>query len=99
MTKKILFIEQKADTIMCWGEESNATQVWHLSAEDLRKFIHAIAKIQKKWGFTHIVDPEMGIDEPKLIVEYIVQQLQGLPIGKQVIILEGLEIEIPKRES
>lgn len=62
--------------------------------EAFREFIHVIAELSKKYGFTHIVDPEMDIliDDPKPIIQVINESLMGWPTGAQLRVLEGLDI-------
>ena len=62
--------------------------------ESFREFIHVIAELSKKYGFTHIVDPEMDIliDEPQPIIQTINESLKGWPIYHQLRVLQGLDI-------
>ncbi len=62
--------------------------------ESFREFIHVIAEISKKYGFTHLVDREMDIliDEPKLIIQVINESLKGWPTGAQLRVLKGLDM-------
>ena len=62
--------------------------------ENFRQFIHIIAQVSRKYGFTHIVDEEMGIliDKPRIIIEAINMYLKGWPTGAQLRILKGLDL-------
>ena len=64
--------------------------------EGFRQFVHVIVELAKKYGFTHIVDPDMGIqiDEPKPIITEITRWLEtgGWTTGAQLRVLKGLDI-------
>ena len=62
--------------------------------ESFREFVHVIVKLAKMYGFTHIVDPDMGIqiDEPKPIIQEINRWLKDWPTGSQLRVLQGLDI-------
>ena len=62
--------------------------------ESFRVFVHVIAEISKKHGFTHLVDEEMDIliDEPKPIIEVGNDSLKGWPTGAQLRVLKGLDL-------
>ena len=64
--------------------------------EGFREFVHVIVELSKKYGFTHLVDREMGIliDEPRLIIEVINESLQngGWTTGDQLRVLKGLDM-------
>jgi len=64
--------------------------------EGFRQFVHVIVNVSKKYGFTHIVDPDMGIqiDEPKPIIHEITRWLEtgGWTIGAKLRVLKGLDI-------
>ena len=64
--------------------------------EGFREFVHVIVELSRIHGFTHIADPDMGIqlDEPRLIIEVINETLQngGWTTGDQLRVLKGLDI-------
>ena len=62
--------------------------------EGFREFVHVIAELSKKYGFTHLVDPEMDIliDNPQPIIQTINESLKGWPTGAQLRVLKGLDI-------
>ena len=64
--------------------------------EGFRQFVHVIVNISKKYGFTHIVDPDMEIqiDEPQPIILEITRWLEtgGWTTGAQLRVLRGLDI-------
>ena len=64
--------------------------------EGFRQFVHLLVELSKKYGFTHLVDREMGIpiDEPRLIIEVINETLQngGWTTGDQLRVIKGLDI-------
>ena len=64
--------------------------------EGFREFVHVIVELSRIHGFTHIADPDMGIqlDEPRLIIEVINESLQngGWTTGDQLRVLKGLDI-------
>ena len=62
--------------------------------ESFREFVHVIVELSRIHGFTHIVDPDMGIqiDEPKPIIQEINRWLKDWPTGSQLRVLQGLDI-------
>jgi len=64
--------------------------------EGFREFVHVIVEVSKKYGFTHIVDPDMEIqiDEPQPIIQEIFRWLEtgGWTTGAQLRVLKGLDI-------
>ena len=64
--------------------------------EGFREFVHVIVELAKKYGFTHIVAPDMEIliDHPKPIIQVINESLQngGWTTGDQLRVLKGLDI-------
>ena len=62
--------------------------------ESFREFVHVIVELAKMYGFTHIVDPDMGIqlDEPQPIIQEINRWLKDWSTGAQLRVLEGLDI-------
>ena len=64
--------------------------------EGFREFVHVIVELTKKYGFTHLVDVEMGfgIEQPKPIIQVINESLQngGWTPEDQKRVLEGLDI-------
>ena len=64
--------------------------------ESFREFVHVIVKLAKMYGFTHIVDPDMGIqiDEPKPIIQEITRWLEtgGWTTGAQLRVIKGLDM-------
>ena len=64
--------------------------------EGFREFVHVIVELSRIHGFTHIADPDMGIqlDEPQPIIQVINESLQngGWTTGAQLRVLKGLDI-------
>ena len=64
--------------------------------EGFRQFVHVIVNISKKYGFTHIVDPDMEIqiDEPQPIIQEITRWLEtgGWTTGAQLRVIKGLDM-------
>ena len=62
--------------------------------EGFREFVHVIAKVSRIHGFTHIADPDMGIqlDEPQPIIQEINKWLKDWSTGAQLRVLQGLDI-------
>ena len=62
--------------------------------EPFREFVHVIVELAKMYGFTHIVDPDMGIqiDEPQPIIQEINRWLKDWTTGEQLRVLKGLDI-------
>ena len=44
--------------------------------ESFRQFVHTIVEVSKKYGFTHLVDPDAQCDEPTPIFEVINRHLE-----------------------
>jgi hypothetical protein len=91
----ILFTGPGGWDYYAWSEDGrlSAKTVDDLS-EELN--IHVIVNISKKYGFTHIVDPDMGIqlDEPQPIIQEITRWLEtgGWTTGAQLRVLKGLDM-------
>ncbi len=62
--------------------------------ELFREFVHVIAEVSRIYGFTHLVDPDMGIqiDEPQPIIQEINRWLKDWTTGAQLRVLKGLDI-------
>ena len=62
--------------------------------EFFREFVHVITELSRIHGFTHIADPDMGIqlDEPQPIIQEINRWLKDWSTGDQLRILKGLDM-------